>query len=310
MPGYLDAMAAASHTSLPAAAECRLLVRRLEMLPDAERAFVSIYRESQNAFWLDSVTRGERGRFSFIGDSGGPLGAVISCDVGDGQVRVQRGGKVEVREESIFDYLDRTLRGLRPLTADLPFDFDCGFAGYFGYELKADCEGVAAHRARTPDAAFVFADRLIAFDHERRCTYLVALADAPPELHQLLHPADRQVDAVRVAAEAERWIEGTGRRLASLPSLAEPAVGPEPVELRLRRSPEHYRDDIEACKRYLTAGHSYEICLTNKLVADASPDPIELYRALRRANPAPFAAYLRFGDLAVFELLAGALPRC
>lgn len=89
--------------------------------------------------------------------------------------------------------------------------------------------------------------------------------------------------------------------LASLPSLAEPAVGPEPVELRLRRSPEHYRDDIEACKRYLTAGHSYEICLTNKLVADASPDPIELYRALRRANPAPFAAYLRFGDLAVLS---------
>jgi para-aminobenzoate synthetase len=257
-------------------------MRRLDLLPDVERAFVSLYRESQNAFWLDSVTHGERGRFSFIGDSGGPLGAVISYDVGDGRVRISRGKEVEVREESIFDYLEWTLRGLRPLTADLPFDFDCGLVGYFGYELKADCDGDAAHRARTPDAAFVFADRLIAFDHEQRCTYLLSLV-AP------------------VAGEAERWIEETGERLAAPPPLADLEPDSEPIELRLRRSPERYRDDIEACKRYLNAGHSYEICLTNRLLAEASPDPLELYRVLRRANPAPFAAYLRFGDLAVLS---------
>jgi len=295
-------MAAASQTSVPAAAECpRLLVRQLDMLPDVERAFVHLYGESRNAFWLDSSIGGERGCFSFIGDSEGPLGAVISYDVEDGQVRISRGEKVEVREESIFDYLDHALSGLRPLTAGLPFDFDCGFAGYFGYELKADCGGDATHRPPTPDAAFIFADRLIAFDHEERSTYLLALTSARPELHQLLYLLGGEVDAVRGVAEGERWIEETSERLAALSPLAEPAPGPEPVELRLRRSPERYRDDIEACKRYLTAGHSYEICLTNKLTAEASPDPLELYRALRRANPAPFAAYLRFGDLAVLS---------
>ena len=295
-------MAAASQTSVSAAVECpRLLVRRLEMLPDPERAFVHIYGESQNAFWLDSSACGTRGRFSFIGDSEGPLGAVVSYDAGDGRVRVRRGEVVEVREESIFDYLDRALRGLRPLTAELPFDFDCGFAGYFGYELKADCDGDAVHRAPTPDAAFVFADRLIAFDHEERSTYLLALVPSNPELHQILNLAGREFDAVRLVAEGERWIEETCRRLAALSPLAEPVSDPKPVELRLRRSPQRYRDDVEACKRYLTAGHSYEICLTNKLVAEASPDPLELYRALRRANPAPFAAYLRFGDLAVLS---------
>jgi para-aminobenzoate synthetase len=305
MPGYLDEMAAASQTSVPAAAECpQLLVRRLEMLPDAERAFVHLYGESQNAFWLDSSIAGERGRFSFIGDSGGPLGAVVSYDVEDGQVRVQRDDEVEVREESIFDYLDRGLRGLRPLAAELPFDFDCGFAGYFGYELKADCDGTAAHRARTPDAAFVFADRLIAFDYKERHTYLVSLIPpdcSQPELHRIPVLAGREFDPVRSIEGGERWIEETSRRLAALPPLAEPVPGPEPVELRLRRSPERYRDDIEACKRYLAAGHSYEICLTNEFIAEVKPDPLELYRTLRRANPAPFAAYLRFGDLAVLS---------
>jgi para-aminobenzoate synthetase len=254
-------------------------LRRLDLLPDPERAFVHIYGASENAFWLDSSAEGERGRFSFMGDSEGSLGAVVTYDVDAGQVRVQCRAGVEIHDESIFDYLGRELQRRGQLSTDLPFDFDCGFAGYLGYELKADCGAEAVHPAATPDAAFVFADRLIAFDHQERHTYLLALAEP----------------------EAESWIEETSRRLAALPPLPEPEFEPKPIELHLRRSPQRYREEIEACKRYLTAGHSYEICLTNKVVAEASPEPLALYRALRGVNPAPFAAYLRFGDLAVLS---------
>jgi para-aminobenzoate synthetase len=256
------------------------LVRRLDLLFDPERAFVHLYGASPNAFWLDSSAGGERGRFSFMGDSAGPLGAVVTYDVGTTQVRVERQTGVEVYDESIFDYLGRELERLHHLSAALPFDFNCGFAGYFGYEMKADCGAAAAHRAETPDAAFIFADRLIAFDHQEQHTYLLALLD----------PTD-----------ADGWIEETSRRLAALPSPPKSRPGSQPAALHLRRSPQHYREEIEACKSYLTAGHSYEICLTNKVVAKASPDPLGLYRALRRVNPAPFAAYLRFGGLAVLS---------
>ncbi len=67
------------------------------------------------------------------------------------------------------------MRRLRHLSDDLPFDFNCGFVGYFGYELKADCGGAGAHRSSMPDAAFVFADRLIAFDHLEQCTYVLCV---------------------------------------------------------------------------------------------------------------------------------------
>jgi len=260
-----------------------MLVQRLDAPHDPERAFVHLYGESENAFWLDSAAAGPRARFSFIGDGGGSLGALVTYDVGAARVRVERDGAVEIFEESIFDYLGRELRRPRFRPPELPFGLDCGFVGYFGYELKADCDGDAAHVAATPDAAFVFADRLIAFDHEERHTYLLCLADS---------------------AEGEHWIEETGRRLASLPPLTgAPVSGApgEPAELRLSRSRERHLDDVAVCKRRLAAGESYEVCLTNKVLGDAAAEPLALYRALRRVNPAPFAAFLRFGEVAVLS---------
>jgi para-aminobenzoate synthetase len=275
-------MPVASQPEAPSAsARPRLLVERLDFMPDSECAFVHIYGGSRNAFWLDSSAGGERGRFSFMGDGEGPLAALVTYDLERRQVRVERrGGGVELRDESIFDYLERALGRLRQVECGLPFDFECGFAGYLGYELKAECEGVAAHSVQTPDAAFIQVDRLIAFDHQERHTYLLALA--PPDA-------------------PERWIKETSGRLASLPVLDASPPSTAAAELVLRRSPKRYREDVVACKRFLEAGHSYEICLTNKVVGDAALEPLELYRALRRANPAPFSAYLRFGDLAVLS---------
>jgi para-aminobenzoate synthetase len=255
-------------------------VRRLDWMPDPERAFVHIHGQSRNAFWFDAGAGGERVRFSYMGDSEGALAAMVTYDVEQGEVRVERDGEVELKRESIFGYLDRELARLRPAGAALPFEFDCGFAGYLGYELKAECDGAAAHRAGTPDAAFILADRLIVFDHQERCAYLVALDPSDPE--------------------AKRWIDETERQLATLPSLAEPRAVASPP-LVPRRSSRRYRQDIEACKRYLIAGHSYEICLTDGLEAETRAEPFELYRVLRRVNPAPFASYLRFGEFAVLS---------
>jgi para-aminobenzoate synthetase len=272
----------------PGGAGLELKVKRLDSIYDAERAFAHLYGASEDAFWLDSSMLDERTRFSFMGDASGPLGASIDYDAHAGELRVAAGGETRVLEETIFDYLAREMRRLRHLSDDLPFDFNCGFAGYFGYELKAVSGGSDAYRSSLPDAHFVFADRMIAFDHVERCTYVLGVAERG------------ETD------ELERWIAETSLRLASLPPISEPewsevATEREPVEFRLSRSHERYIDDIEACKRYLIDGETYEICLTNKITAEISPEPFPLYRTLRRINPAPFSAYLRFGEAAVIS---------
>jgi para-aminobenzoate synthetase len=278
------------------------LVRRIDRPIDPEQAFVHLYGESENAFWLDSSRVDEGARFSFMGDDSGPLGAKVTYEVGSGEVAVERDGETELRRESIFDYLSTELARLDcGASPELPFEFECGFAGYFGYELKAECGGEAAHESPLPDAAFVFADRLVAFDHAERRTYLICLVGPGGE------------------AEAEAWIEATERRLGKLSARApfssngqerRPVGDGGGVAFRLARSRERYLEEIAECKRLLAAGESYEICLTNRVLAGAvggsgpdapGTDPLDLYRALRRVNPSPFSSFVRFGTTAVLS---------
>jgi para-aminobenzoate synthetase len=267
----------------------RTLHRSIDAKPDTEALFAAQFGEEPHAFWLDSASRATGARFSFLG-APGPLGFTVSYDVGRGEVLVDRDGEVEIRRESIFDFLEDQLERLRPAEApDLPFGFDCGFVGHLGYELKAECGGDAAHEAATPDAFLIFADRLVAIDHVEGTVHLLALADATNE------------------AEAERWLAATAAALGLLATLGgysppkSPTNGRAGVELRLARSRERYLEDIAACRRYLRAGDSYEICLTNKVSVETEAEPVALYRALRRANPAPYGALLRLGETSVLS---------
>ena len=258
----------------------KVQVRKLDALPDAEAAFVSLYADSEHAFWLDSSRPGTRGRFSFMGDASGPLAEVIRHDAGEG--------------EPLLDRLQRRLDELRPaVRPDLPFEFDCGFVGYLGYELKAECGYDAPHRSEHPDAALIFSDRVIAFDHHQQQTYLLCLCRPDEE------------DA------AAAWLDAMSAHLSAIPAGGEPVVGPTcnvgpttgspPSALSLARSRAQYLEDVEASIDHLLDGDSYELCLTNRMQFEMDADPLELYRSLRRANPAPFSAYLRFGDLTVLS---------
>jgi para-aminobenzoate synthetase len=273
-----------------------LRTSRLEAMPDLMGAFVALYGDSTSAFWLDSSLTGENGRFSFMGDACGPLGATVSYDVGARVVTVERGGRAEALGESIFDYLERETRCL-PAAADLPFDFACGFAGYLGYELKADCGAARAHGSSLPDAALVLADRMLAFDHERGHTYLLCLCD--PQTVEAAEAWLATTAACLSALGDGTSVEATGEGSPEFPRCC--SGEPPPVAFRLARSRAQYLEDIAICKERLLEGESYEVCLTNSLEAEVAADPLDLYRRLRRVNPAPFASYMRFGDLAVLS---------
>jgi para-aminobenzoate synthetase len=273
------------HPAARPAAGARVHHRTLDAWCDPEATFLGLYGHREHAVWLDS-SRAEPGlaRFSFVGVPDGPLGRIVRYDVASGALTIDGAGRREERRESVLDYCTRELARLRADAPRLPFDFTCGFAGYFGYELKAECGGALVHRSPLPDAALVLCDRLIAFDHEQRRVHLVALADAAG------------ADAV------EAWLAATERELEALPAPPPPAPpAPRALPFAAREGRDAYLANIAACKQEIVAGESYEICLTTQLHSDGAIHPLAAYRALRARNPAPHAALLRLGDVSVLS---------
>ncbi|YCK35271.1 aminodeoxychorismate synthase component I [Actinomadura sp. ATCC 39365] len=253
---------------------------------DPETVFSALHETTQVAFWLDS-SRAESGRarFSFVGAHGGPLSRLVEYHVGREEVHVRSAREKKVERGTLFEYLKRSLaRGV--VHEELPFDFVGGFVGYFGYELKADCGGSARHRSPHPDACLVFADRFVAFDHEERRVYLVALSE------------DGVADAART------WFDETGRLLAAAVRPTEPGppadIHPDPVRPSMGRAA--YLAAVRACLEEIRGGESYEICFTGRVRTEPLDLPsLDVYRVLRRINPAPYAAYLRFDEVEILS---------
>jgi len=222
-----------------------------------------------------------------MGASGGELGTVAQYQAQGKKLRIIKNGKIEERNESIFDYLDAELSERQASSPELPFDFNTGFVGYLGYELKAELGASEKYQAELPDANFIFSDRLIAFDHIENTTYLI------------------QLFSEESAENDKKWfdkIEKELEELTALPPLISPREKiPVPLKFQLHRSHADYVKDIQTSKAYLRDGESYEICLTTQISTDRSLKPFALYRHLRHSNPAPYAAYFRFGENAILS---------
>ena len=270
-------------------------VRRLPILPDAERAYIELFASAPHSFWLDSsAVIPTRSRFSFMGDDSGPYAEFVTYSVAEKAVTVERDGEKVRHNQGFFDFLNGELSQRSVPPTGLPFEFNLGYIGYLGYEMKAECGAPDAHRSPTPDAAMLFADRMLVLDHEEDVTYLLCLS--------------QETDG----EAAKEWLDATTSSLFELQSeaLSGEALGlpqspngssHDSSPIRFRHRHEVYLDLIAECKEEIRQGESYEICLTNMLSAKASIDPLKTYCYLRRISPGPYAALLKFPDLAVLS---------
>lgn len=267
---------------LPCRAEGRLFVRRVQAKVDAAQLFASLFAHLDNAFWLDSsLDSGERARFSFMGGAPESDAEIVRYYAAEQTLVTQHGPVTKTSGDDVLTYLNRKLGERLTPNRDLPFDFNCGFVGYFGYELKALCSAPAPHRSTEPDCILLFAGKCIAIDHQKDELYLLysgQLTDAGP---------------------ASQWFDWI---VSFLDGHCQPTSSVWPkqrVHFVMSRNREIYLDDIARCLKHIRDGESYEVCLTNKLRATVAGDPFEFYKVLRQINPAPYSAYLKFPGVAV-----------
>lgn len=66
-------------------------------------------------------------------------------------------------------------------------------------------------------------------------------------------------------------------------------------------SPESYLSRVAKARDYIKRGDVYEVNLSHRFSAPYQGDEYGIFRALYRVNPAPFSAYLNFGDTAIIS---------
>ena len=159
----------------------------------------------------------------------------------------------------------------RPAVANGP-PFQGGAIGTFAYEAGRLLERLTETR-RTgrgmPAIDMAFYDTLLAFDGLEHCAYLIA-------------PDERAARLLRARATTE----------------APRRAPPSGLVWQDSCTRSDYEAKVAAVIDYIRNGDIFQANLAHRFSATAAqrPDPVATYRALRQANPAPFASLLVDGD--------------
>ena len=137
-----------------------------------------------------------------------------------------------------------------------------------------------------PDASFILADRTIAFDALERKIYFVAVTNDVLATHSWQNKMRDQLST-----------------LSLQPPLAKPPTqtpSSTPIVMKPSLSRPTYESNIATIQSKIEDGETYEVCLTNHLIAEMElADPFAFYKTLRELNPAPFAGFYRAQTYAI-----------
>ncbi len=247
-----------------------------------ERLFAGLSGR-RGAFFLDSARyAGGAGRWSFLGFE--PFLEFRESEA-DGVTIAERGCQpVRLLGEPLAQLRECLQRFAAAPHPEIPFTG--GAVGYLSYELCAAFDGI--QRRATDDLALPrillgFHDGVIAHDHAAGRTFAVA------------NPVHSR-SAEQILAALESAVTEAGARPVSPVTDVSGVV--EPVSNLTRAE---YHDRVRRVREYIAAGDVYQINLTQRFSAPFAGEPYALYRRLRAASPAAFAAYLNCGD---FQILS------
>jgi len=228
---------------------------------------------------------------------------------------------------------------------DKDFEFLCGYVGFFGYGLRKLCgvKSCGVHSLETsrsvkaepflapnlpracnnqsnmndefiPDSAFLFADRMMVWDHHEQKVYLLAwdktdererveswMRKMRTTMVRTLHPGgERTTDPASVIAneligttlEEEKGYSSAEKEVAFSLSKKHKSFGLSPDVNDLE-----YKASIERSLNLINVGQTYEVCLTRQLCSNRQVlDPKRFYVTLRNINPAPYGAFFSVGS--------------
>ena len=168
----------------------------------------------------------------------------------------------------VWSELDRRLSA-HPVAPAPGLPFVGGYVGHMPYDAKSI--GTGGDLA----AQLVHLSRFVVIDHADPSVTVVAVG-----------PNEDREDALA-------WIGATRERIRRVARLRPgPAAAPPGTPIATQKPDGKLKQKTQVSS-WLEAGDSYEACYTYRLRFPFDGSGFDAYRRLRRANPAPYSAYLR-----------------
>ncbi len=261
----------------------------LRELPADLETPISVYLKLADvgtSFLLESVAGGEQlARYSFIGVQ--PSRAYkLSGDrlyIIDHDSRKPQEVRVLARGQNPLSLLRHELASrLHPPIPGLP-RFSGGLAGYLSYEMMRYFEPSVPLKSHPdlPDALFLQADVLVAFDHAFGKLLLIGNPSATLSRQEINRQLD-QIERQLARPLPDRLHEGS----------------PHPHVGQSNFSRQEFTAVVRLAQEHIAAGDIYQVVLSQRLACQTSAKPFDIYRALRRMNPSPYMFFFNFGNLA------------
>ncbi len=265
------------------------LVEEIYNPPAAPHAF-ELFKDRPFSFFLDSGMDPRRlGRYSYMGSD--PF--LVMKSRGSVITLLDSAGEKSIFGNP-FDVLGELLHEYNLGSNSLALPFIGGAVGYLSYDLGHFVEklpSTAVDDLQLPECYLAFYDAVIAFDHLEGRSYVVATG-FPETGSARLARAEVRLEELR------RTLTGAPR-----PDDYEEALFDQPVEspvgLSSNFTHEGYVEAVQAVRDYIMAGDIFQANISQRFDADMPLHPYDLYRRLRRINPAPFASYLNLDGVTV-----------
>jgi para-aminobenzoate synthetase component 1 len=261
------------------------LVEELFMAPDAPWCFEA-FAPRPHSFFLDSGMDARKlGRYSFMGSD--PF--LVLKSRGD-NVTLFREGKGETKQGNPFDVLGELLKIYQLDAGQLKVPLAGGAVGYFSYDLCHFIERLpsrAVDDLNLPECYLAFYDAIIVFDHLENRVYVVATGF--PELEE----------KKRLRRAAESLQELRNRVLFAAPPEDNLPVPSGEKTLKANFTHEAYLEAVAKAREYICAGDIFQVNLSQRFDTQLDVPSYELYKRLRKINPAPFANYFNFEGVSI-----------
>ncbi|MCL5291901.1 MAG: aminodeoxychorismate synthase component I [Actinobacteria bacterium] len=239
--------------------------------------------ELESPIFLDSsLVDGRLGRYSVIGYS--PFMIAYSHD-GVTIVKTKTTSTRSIKNPfRVFGDLLKGFSCQRQIGDELP-PYLGGGIGYISYDAGRLIErlpSIAMDDRRVPDFFFGFYDAFAVFDLVSNGAYLVAF----------VKPGEQR-------EAARKRLEGLARTLSKKPVYRHRAIVARKNRLESTFTKAAYLKAVAKTKDYIKEGDIFQVNLSQRFTLPSYGNPYDLYYRLRQTNPAPFSAFLDFGEFSV-----------